>query len=302
MDSTDRTMQRQAPGPLQRPSRSNYDTGRFGDLVAATLPHYDTLQEGVIETLRRAIMLDILPVGLRLRQEDLAGVFRTSRIPIREALRALEYEGLVRSEPHRGFEVAGLDGEQVEEIYELRTILEEHALRLAIPLLTDRDLDELDARFTAMETAIHGDSPLEAAIDALEAFYLRLYAVTAKPRLVRLINRLRQESVRSFRTWQVRPSLSHHRAFYEAVRDGDVEMAATQLRTHYVRVSALLRRFLREAGTQHQTLPDGYATLAGSDAPRGGLEVPGGDVDGRPAHADGHADGAADPPASEARA
>ena len=262
MDDGVRSAQRTAPSGPPRAGRPDYDAERLGELVATTLPQYDTLQEGVIEALRRAILLDILPVGLRLRQEDLAGVFRTSRIPVREALRALEYEGLVRSEPHRGFEVAGLDGEQVEEIYELRTILEEHALRVAIPLLTDRDLLELDARFATMEVAIHGNAPLEQAIDALEGFYLRLYEVTAKPRLVRLISRLRQESVRSFRTWQVRPSVSHHRAFYGSVRAGDVETAARTLRSHYVRVSALLRRFLREAGTQHRTLPDGYATFA----------------------------------------
>ena len=248
-----------------RVGRSEYDADRLAELVAATLPQYDTLQEGVIETLRRAILLDILPTGLRLRQEDLAGVFQTSRIPVREALRALEYEGLVRSEPHRGFEVAGLDSEQVEEIYELRIILEGHALQVAIPLLTDRDLQELDARFAVMEEAIHGDAPLEEAIDALEGFYIRLYEVTAKPRLVRLIARLRQESVRSFRTWQIRPSLSHHRAFYDSVRAGDIETAARTLRSHYVRVSSLLRRFLREASTPHRTLADGFATFAVAD-------------------------------------
>lgn len=266
MDDSSRSQHRWNGATGPRSGRPEYDVARLDALVASTLPQYDTVQEGVIETLRRAILLDVLPVGVRLRQEDLAGVFRTSRIPIREALRALEYEGLVRSEPHRGFEVAGLDGEQVEEIYELRTILEEHALRVAIPLLTDRDLSELDARFQAMETAIHGDASLAEEIDALEEFYQRLYVVTARPRLVRLIGRLRQESIRSFRTWQIRPSLSHHRAFYDAVRGGDVDTAAAALRSHYVRISALLRRFLREAGTQHQILPDGSAALADDHA------------------------------------
>jgi DNA-binding GntR family transcriptional regulator len=262
MDGDSRSQHRASGTNGQRSARSEYDVDRLSELIAAILPQYDTVQDGVIETLRRAILLDVLPVGVRLRQEDLASVFQTSRIPIREALRALEYEGLVRSEPHRGFAVAGLDGEQVEEIYELRAILEEHALRVAIPLLTDRDLADLDARYTAMETAIHGDASLEQAIDALEAFYERLYAVTARPRRVRLISRLRQESIRSFRTWQIRPSLSHHRAFFDAVRGGDAETAVADLRSHYVRISSLLRRFLREAGTEHRTLPGGAAALA----------------------------------------
>ena len=50
------------------------------------------------------------------RQEDLAAVFDTSRIPVREALRVLEYEGLVASEPHRGFTVTSLDAEQIDEL------------------------------------------------------------------------------------------------------------------------------------------------------------------------------------------
>jgi DNA-binding GntR family transcriptional regulator len=256
----------------QRGARLDYDATRLGALVAATLPQYDTVQDGVIETLRRAILLDVLPVGVRLRQEDLAGIFRTSRIPIREALRALEYEGLVRSEPHRGFAVAGLDGEQVEEIYELRTILEEHALRLAIPLLTERDISELDERYADVAAAIEGDDRvdgdegIEIAIARLEAFYLRLYAVTARPRLVGLIVRLRQESVRSFRAWRIRPSMAHHKAFYDAVRSGDVEVAATAQRAHYVRIASLLRRFMRETGQDQRALVEGLAALVDEHA------------------------------------
>lgn len=247
--------------------RADYDVERLSEIAGQTLPQFETVQDGVIDALRRAILLDVLPAGLRLRQEDLAAVFGTSRIPIREALRALEYEGLVRSEPHRGFEVAGLDGEQVEEIYELRTILEEHALRVAIPLLTDRDLEDLDRRFAALSDALDDeDADLEEAIGRLEAFYMRLYSVTARPRLVALIARLRQESVRSLRWWRIRPSKAHHRAFYEAVRRGDVDVAAADLRRHYARVSAILRRFLRERGPDQGRLVEGLVAIADEHA------------------------------------
>jgi len=103
-----------------------------------------TAQEVVLSALRDSVLAGVFEPGARLRQEELADIFQTSRIPVREALRALEYEGLVRSEPHRGFTVTRMDADEVEEIYDLRILLESHAVRLALPLLTDEDLDELE--------------------------------------------------------------------------------------------------------------------------------------------------------------
>ena len=162
------------------PEASGYDAPELDALVARLRPRHETAQELALGALREAILEGILPPGTRLRQEDLAQVFDTSRIPIREALRALEYEGLVASEPHRGFTVTGLDADQLEEIYDLRTVLESHAVRVAIPLLTQNDLDDLEQLFSEMQAADDDDVRLAKR----EQFYLRLYSVTARPRLV----------------------------------------------------------------------------------------------------------------------
>jgi DNA-binding GntR family transcriptional regulator len=223
-----------------------YDATALDSLIASMRAHHETAQELVLETLREAILDGILPPGARLRQEDLAAAFRTSRIPVREALRVLEYEGLATSEPHRGFTVTALDADQIEEIYELRTVLETHAVRLAIPLLTQPDLDELQRLYDEMEAAEAADEKLARR----EQFYLRLYSVTARPRLVGLIARLRQEVARSLRWKLVQHSPSHHEIFFEAVKSGDADLAAAELAAHYRKVVALLRRFLREAKGQ----------------------------------------------------
>jgi DNA-binding GntR family transcriptional regulator len=207
---------------------------------------HPTAQDLVLETLRSAILDGILPPGSRLRQEDLAAAFQTSRIPVREALRVLEYEGLATSEPHRGFTVTALDADQIEEIYELRIVLESHAVRLAIPLLTQPDLDDLQQLYDEMEGLGAADEKLAAR----EQFYLKLYSVTARPRLVGLIARLRQEVARSLRWKLVQHSPSHHEIFFEAVKSGDADLAAAELASHYRKVVALLRRFLREAKEQ----------------------------------------------------
>jgi DNA-binding GntR family transcriptional regulator len=202
-----------------------------------------TAQELVLESVRKAILTGVLAPGARLRQEELAEVFGTSRIPVREALRALEYEGLVTSEPHRGFTVTALDADDVEEVYDLRILLEGQAVRLALPLLTDEDLEELELLFTEMEETRSPDEQLAAR----ERFYLRLYSVTGRPRLVGLIMRLRQEVARVLRWATIQHSSSIHEQFFEAVRTGDAERAVAQLGGHYRRVAILIRRHIKEA-------------------------------------------------------
>ena len=166
-----------------------------------------------------AVLEDVLPPGARLLQEDLAAVFQTSRIPVREALRMLEYEGLVRSEPHRGFTVTGRIPTRSRKIFELRTLLETYAIRQATPLLTERDLADL-------RYASRAWSPRQTRVRrecAWRSSDLRLYATTARPRLVSLIARLRQEVLRSLTWWDVEPSPQHHGRFLEAVESRDTE-------------------------------------------------------------------------------
>jgi DNA-binding GntR family transcriptional regulator len=225
-----------------------YDPAQLGVIVDSARASHDTAQEIVLGALRRAILEGVLEPGARLRQEDLATVFDTSRIPVREALRALEYEGLVESEPHRGFTVSSLDADEIDEVYELRIVLESHAVRLAVPLLTDTDLAELTTLYRAMTDAEDPDAQLAHR----ERFYLYLYSISGRPRLVAMIVRLRQEVARSLRWKLVQHSPSHHEEFFEAIRAADAERAAQKLTSHYRKVAALLRRFLRDSEQNHR--------------------------------------------------
>ena len=183
-------------------------------LIEKNRSEHQTAQDLVLETLREAILDSVLPPGARLRQEDLAAAFQTSRIPVREALRALEYEGLARSEPHRGFTVTALDGDEIEEIYELRSVLEAHAIRLALPAADSAGPgQDLQQRFERMEQAESPDEKLAMR----EQFYLRLYGVTARPRLVGLIARLHQEVARSLR-WHLIEHSPSHEIFFDAIK------------------------------------------------------------------------------------
>ncbi len=212
-------------------------------IIARARDENVTAQEVILAAVREAILTGVLEPGARLRQEELAQLFGTSRIPVREALRALEYEGLVRSEPHRGFTVTALDPDDVDEVYDLRILLESHAVRLAVPLMTDGDLDELEDLYEAMAAAETPDEQLAAR----ERFYIRLYSVTGRPRLVGLIARLRQDLARGLRWSTLQQAATIHEHFFDAVRTGDAERAVAQLAGHYRRVALLIRRQLREA-------------------------------------------------------
>ena len=217
-------------------------------IIAAAREENVTAQELVIDAVRNAILTGILPPEARLRQEELAELFGTSRIPVREALRALEYEGLVHSEPHRGFTVTAIDADDVEEVYELRILLESQAIRLALPLVTDEDLEELESIYARMTNAKTPDD----ALAARERFYIRLYSISGRPRLVGLIVRLRQEVARALRWPTLQQATSIHDHFFDAVRTGDAERAVAQLSGHYRRVAGLIRRYLRQEKSEER--------------------------------------------------
>src|SRR6478609_3394059 len=97
-----------------------------------------------VEALRERILRGDYIEGEPLRQDALADELGVSRIPIREALRQLETEGLVTFNPHRGAIVSSLSLAEIEEVFELRATIEPDLLRRAMPHLTTYQLDQAD--------------------------------------------------------------------------------------------------------------------------------------------------------------
>ncbi|NTG32083.1 GntR family transcriptional regulator, partial [Agrobacterium rhizogenes] len=96
--------------------------------------------ELVRDGLREAILTGAYEEGQQLRQDELAEQFGTSRIPVREALRQLEGEGLVELHANKGAVVKGSSVEDVLEMLDIRIALECRALKLAIPNMAAEDL------------------------------------------------------------------------------------------------------------------------------------------------------------------
>jgi len=123
----------------------------LSELAAQAMRTHRTTPSLVAEVLREAILRGVLKGGQPLPQDELAARFGLSRIPIREALRQLEGEGLVTVYPHRGAVVSELSGEELQEMCEIRIALETAAVRLAIPHLDGETLSRAEAILTATD-------------------------------------------------------------------------------------------------------------------------------------------------------
>ena len=98
-----------------------------------------SLTDQIVDVLRRRIVSGELAEGTKLRQEKLAAELGVSRVPLREAIRQLEGEGLVTTELHKGTVVSSLSPHEVEELFEMRMQLEPWLFGLAIPAMSETD-------------------------------------------------------------------------------------------------------------------------------------------------------------------
>jgi DNA-binding GntR family transcriptional regulator len=202
------------------------------------------------EALRRRILDGTYAAGLPLRQDALAIEFGISRIPLREALLQLEAEGLVRILPHRGAVVSELSPSEVEEIFELRAVLEPRLLKHSAPRLTKEDYGALRSTLAEFDTELRAGHVGRWG-ELNKAFHLRLYARADRPRTSGLVATLLQEADR-----HTRLQLSYtdgrsraereHAALLDLCEAGQVRDACALLRSHIENVGDTLIAFLRE--------------------------------------------------------
>ncbi len=103
---------------------------------------HKTRTQLVAEAIREKILSGEIKAGEPLRQAALAAELNVSRIPVREALLQLEAEGLVNFEAHKGATATQLNSDQIDEIFDLRALLEAELLRHSITNLTPRDFSK----------------------------------------------------------------------------------------------------------------------------------------------------------------
>lgn len=186
----------------------------------------------VFNRLRRSILYGDLEPGAWLRQVELAEHFNLSRTPVREALRALEREGLVRIVPHHGAQVAPLSIETFEEIYALRTGIEGLAARKAAESASPNDCRALLTQLAELSTVAREHS-VKTYLKAEWALRIACYEVTGRTRLIGTIMRLREAAERYLRLAyrvdaDVQDTFLFHSSFVDAICHHD-SVAAEQI-------------------------------------------------------------------------
>lgn len=207
-----------------------------------------TLSSAIVEQLRQGILDGHYPAGAQLRQDALAAEFGTSRIPVREALFQLDAEGLVRIEPHKGALVAGFSREEIDDVFDLRVLLEPRLLAQSAPQLSAADLAEAAQLDTAFAEAI--EQQQVAAWGQLNArFHLSLYRHARQPRTLAIVISLLQTSDRFTRLQMSRSSAMgragrEHHKLLQLCRSGRIDEACQHLAAHVEAVRKDLHKLL----------------------------------------------------------
>jgi DNA-binding GntR family transcriptional regulator len=197
------------------------------------LRRYVTARQMALEIIRERIISGHLKPGARLDVETLSQEIGISHIPIREALGALEAEGLVMISPHRSIRVADLTPEMLQEIYAIRLRLEPFAAGIGALRITEPELQEMERLLKRMRSLTEELENAEEDQEILElsrvnrTYHFVLYKASGLLRLCRILSVLWDDSQRYImtyiqqRSWRSR-ALYEHEAIYNAVLQRDI--------------------------------------------------------------------------------
>lgn len=216
----------------------------------SSVPARKSLGQYVYENLKKAIVKGQLAPGSRIIESRVASVLGISRTPVREAIHKLEREGFLQQNPTGGFFVLGLSRSEIEETFGIRSVLESYAAKLAAQKHREADLEPLEKKIIEYEEALRrGD------IDALPgintAFHDLLYGLSQSPRLIKIINGLKDQI---FRYRQVilkindmaQASNEDHRLMLSLIRERDAEGVEKVVREHILRGQEVVLKTLEK--------------------------------------------------------
>lgn len=208
----------------------------MSDVAATGYQRPTSTQHAVLDELRLWIHSGRLQPGEKVLQEDVAAELGTSVVPVREALKTLQSEGLLVHHPNRGFFVTKLSEEELVELCSIRSALESLAVEKALILLSEEALTRMDELILAMEDADRAGE-IDNLIRLDRAFHFILFAASNSPQLLRMIEMAWDQSDAYRSAFFVDPShrsATHreHRHIVEATRKGDLKAVCALLDSH----------------------------------------------------------------------
>lgn len=191
--------------------------------------------------IRQAIVEGRYEPGQRLIEQRIAEEFALSRTPVREALRRLEAEGLVRSEPNRGAVVRDMTTDDLADLYGLRARLEAYAAELAASRIEPHQVEELDAAIADFDRALAEQSDAlevtRAIAEANRRIHATILAAARHDRLGQLLERtvdvpLSFQAFRQFDRGETERSHLFHQLIRDAIVAGDPSRASALMLEH----------------------------------------------------------------------
>jgi len=189
--------------------------------------------KNIYDRLRIEIMQNQLPANQSLKQDKIAKQFGVSKIPVREALRLLEADGLIEFKPRRGAFVVELDENEILENLDIRIALECRAIELAIPNMTERDITQAHEILTDYKDA----NDKEKWSDLNGLFHQCLYSPCRRPKLLQMIQSTRDRTSLFMRlkitqmSGLARPH-AEHIAILKACKANKANLGAKLVRQH----------------------------------------------------------------------
>ena len=203
--------------------------------------------EAAYRHLSHAIRMGHLKPGDRLVADEVAASIGMSRMPVREAFRALASEGLLVMRPNRGAVVRELSESEVVEVFEMRAVLEGLAMSMAAKRVTSRDIADLEDLLVRMKRC---GADLSEWITVHRRFHERLCEISAAPRLIQQVSALHSVVEPLMRIWlENDPSSSDVQEIHEQLlvdlRAGDADRIEAEMRSHVRQTAAGITNAMR---------------------------------------------------------
>lgn len=228
-----------------------YTTGKLmTDLPNARQPEFITKKDLVAGRLREMVVSGELKAGSRIRQQKLADEFGVSATPVREAIRQLEAEGYLQSRPHVGVQVAGINREGLQEIYQVRMLIEGWLARRAAHLITHDALDQLRTLASEFEAATVRDN-LIAARRANYGLHRLIWELADAPVALEIVNSLWAKfpwDLLDYVPGRDERSVDEHHDLVAALEAKDPERAEAAIHVHIRSGRADYTRMVEAAG------------------------------------------------------
>lgn len=220
------------------------------DDLTLNMNAYLPLRDVVFNTLREAILKGELKPGERLMELQLAGKLGVSRTPIREAIRMLEQEGLAVTIPRKGAEVAKMTEKDMEDVLKIREALDELAVSLACEQISGDELERLKQTMHEFEEYTK-TGEVKRIAEADVRFHDIIYQATRNPKLVNMLNNLREQMYR-YRVEYLKDERNYptlvreHNEIVEGLIGKDKQKVTAAMHDHVINQAAAVKEIIRE--------------------------------------------------------